>query len=215
MVSNMWMGKASQALKVQAVVGKTVLLQSTSIDKPWKSFFSVLGFQHASLSPWIVAPLQGCLNLTAGLFCVWGFSLRFLPLCEIPTDWFQRKASVTFSAELLQSKITAILCLWNSFSLYYLRLLWVRIWDLPYPSCSWGFHFFCCKISWNKINLKQTQPDCRGIYTSELGAAVSCNAWWFSIPFLIVEVLNWENAGMLAGLDRERSLKHFYFTKGS
>lgn len=48
-------------------------------------------------------------------FLCLGFFLLFLPLCETPTNCFQRKASVTFSAELLKSKVTALLCLWNSF----------------------------------------------------------------------------------------------------
>lgn len=200
----MWMDKASPALMDQAVVRKTALLQNTSINKHWNGF----------LSSWLSAGFSVSLDCSStsrlfepdswAFFVFGGFVCTFLPLCEIPTDWFQRKASVAFSAELLKSKVTAILCLWNSFSLVYLWLLWVRIWDLPYPSCLWGFHFFCCKISWNKINLKQTQPDCRWICTTELGAAVSCNAWWLPVSFLIMEVLNWKDAEMLAGLDRER-----------
>lgn len=207
------MDKATVLLD-QVAVGKTALLQNSYLWVHTEIVFSVLVLQHVSLFPLLVAPLQGYLSLTAGLLVFWVFS-TFLPPCEIPTDWFQRKASATFSAELLKSKVTAILCLWNNFSLAYLQLLWVRIRDLPHPSCSWAFYFFCCEISWSKVNLTQTQTDYRGIYTAELRAAVSRNAWWFTISFLVLKVINYEDAGMLVGLDKVRSLKHFYFTKGS
>lgn len=121
------------------------------------------------------------------LFVCFCLTFFFFSPCDIPTDWFQRKASVTFGAELERSRATAILCFWYRFPLVYLPLLWVSVKDFPHPSCSWIFYFFCWENNWNKINLK-FQPDCRGKHTTELGSAVSCNAWWFAISFFIVKI---------------------------